>query len=101
MAQDYARSFYRSKAWRECRASFIQSRVAIDGGMCEHCKDKAGYIVDHIEEITPDNISDPWITLNHDNLQFLCLVCHNVKHYGSPVTRNGLRFDSDGQLVWA
>lgn len=101
MAKDYARSFYRSKAWQECRASFIQARVAIDGGMCQHCQQVPGFIVDHVEEITPDTIRDPWVTLSHDNLQYLCLVCHNIKHYGSPVTRQGLRFDSDGQVVRA
>lgn len=99
MAKDFAKSFYNSKAWQDCRASYIADRVRVDGGMCEHCKDVPGYIVDHITELTPNNLADPWIALGKDNLQFLCLSCHNSKTLGSSVTRDGLRFDADGQLV--
>lgn len=99
MAQDWARSFYKSRAWQRCRASFIATRQTVDGGLCEHCQDKHGYIVDHIEELTPVTIQDPSVALSHDNLQFLCLDCHNKKTFAKPATRKGLRFDSDGQLV--
>jgi hypothetical protein len=55
-----------------------------------------GYIVDHIEELTPANITDPNIALNHDNLQYLCLDCHNSKTFGAGLpTEKGLRFDFD------
>ncbi len=77
MAKEFAKKFYNSKAWKECRQSYIDKRIAIDGGMCEHCKNELGYIVDHKEELTPDNIDNPYITLNHDNFQYLGLICHN------------------------
>ncbi|WP_369899756.1 HNH endonuclease [Bacillus manliponensis] len=95
MAKPYAKKFYNSKAWRKCREAYI-SKVF---GLCEHCSDP-GYIVDHIEEITPDNIDDPNITLNHENLQYLCTPCHNRKTFVkySPV-REGLRFDDEGNLI--
>ena len=53
-----------------------------------------GYIVDHIEEISPSNIGDPEITLNHDNLQYICQPCHNIKTF-----RRGtvILFGEDGQ----
>lgn len=98
MAKEYAKKFYNSKAWQDCRGSYI-SKVH---GLCEHCKDiTPGYIVDHIEEITPDNIGDPEITLNHENLQYLCLPCHNTKTFGKDyeVVREGLGFDKEGNLI--
>ncbi len=103
MAKEYAKKFYKSKAWQKCRASFISQRTIIDGAMCQHCKRRAGYIVDHIEEINPNNIDNPQITLNHKNLQYLCLKCHNRKTFGKGkdfnAVRDGLEFDSNGELV--
>lgn len=101
MAKAYAKKFYNSKAWKKCRESYI----AKVHGLCEHClkegKHVPGYIVDHIKEITPYNINDPNITLNHDNLQYLCLPCHNKKTFGEDyeVVRDGLTFDENGDLV--
>ncbi|WP_079479710.1 HNH endonuclease signature motif containing protein [Halobacillus salinus] len=94
----YARRFYNSKQWRKCRAAYI---ATVLGGICEGCGKKPGYIVDHIEPITPDNIADPAITLNHENLQYLCTPCHNRKTFGSGEceVRDGLVFDEDGELV--
>lgn len=34
MAKEYADKFYHSKAWKDCKRSFISDRVAVDGGMC-------------------------------------------------------------------
>ena len=101
MAKVWAKPFYNSKAWLQCRSSFISYRITIDGGMCEHCREELGYIVDHIEEITLDNINDPYITLNHENLQYLCLLCHNKKTFGSDkeIVRDGLMFNENGELV--
>ncbi|MBK1678641.1 HNH endonuclease [Rhodospirillum rubrum] len=91
----WAKKFYNSKAWKECRASYIPKVF----GLCEHCS-RPGYILDHIKELTPENINDPRITLNHNNLQFLCLECHNTKTFAiySP-TMQGLMFDEEGNLV--
>lgn len=98
MAKDYTGNFYNSKAWLSCRESFISKRVAIDGGKCERC-DKAGKIVHHIKYITPTNINNPDITLNHDNLEYLCDYCHKVEHKQAyNVTQDGLRFNSKGEL---
>jgi 5-methylcytosine-specific restriction endonuclease McrA len=98
MAKEFAQRFYNSKTWKECRKSFIAKRRTIDGGMCEHCKNSLGYIVDHIVELNPINISDPFVSLNHENLQYLCLVCHNSKNTEKS-TRDDVEFDSQGMLV--
>lgn len=100
MALEYAKRFYDSRQWKKCRYSFISKRIAIDGGMCEHCKSKLGYIVDHIKEITPINIGDTNITLNHENLQYLCLDCHNTKTFSKySAVGEGMMFDENGMLV--
>ena len=101
MAKKYAKAFYDSRQWQDCRRSYI-SKVH---GLCEHClkegKHVSGYIVDHVIEITPSNINDVEITLNHQNLQYLCLACHNTKHFGKDVEviREGLAFDTDGNII--
>jgi hypothetical protein len=94
MAQDFAKAFYNSKAWKDCRDGYIKSVF----GLCERCP-KPGYIVHHIIELTPENINDPDITLNWDNLEYLCLECHNSAHGDSGVVREGLIFDECGQLI--
>lgn len=81
MAREFAKAFYNSQAWRKCRRAYISERSAMDGGMCEYCKEQPGYIVDHIEELNPLNINDPSVSLNFDNLQYLCLECHNTKTF--------------------
>ena len=72
MALDYSKSFYNSKAWKDLRL--------------------------YIEEITPDNIDDPNVTLNEDNLELLCEKCHNSKRKVDRDIADGLRFDEFGNL---
>lgn len=73
MAKDFAKAFYRSKAWASARrAALIRAK-----GMCEMpgCY-KPAEEVHHIIELTPDNIDDPEISLSLDNLLCLCRDCH-------------------------
>lgn len=97
MAKEFAKPFYNSKQWKKCRASFIAYRQSIDGGLCQMCKDELGYIVDHKEELTPDNITNSDIALNHNNFQYLCLNCHNKKTFAEDIKVN-YYFDNQGQL---
>lgn len=103
MAKEFSQKFYHSKAWKQCRKSFITKRMGIDGGMCQCGCGELGYIVDHIEELTPENINNPDVTLNHDNLQYLSLKCHNTKTFGrgEGATRPGTYFNEYGELVEA
>lgn len=71
--------FYNSKEWKRLR-----NEVRIEKGMrCDMCGKiiRGKSIVDHIEEITPFNKNDTSITLNKNNLQLLCLDCHNKKTF--------------------
>lgn len=78
--KEFARSFYSSKAWQRTRAAFAKSK----GNLCEICLAKGIYkpaeIVHHKTELTPENINDPLVTLNWDNLQCVCRDCHAQIH---------------------
>ena len=99
MAREFSKKFYKSKAWKQCRESYI-SKVH---GLCERCQAKnilkPGYIVHHKTYITPQNINNPMITLNHDSLEYVCLPCHNTIHSGSNSSvRDDVFFDENGDL---
>ena len=93
MAKEFAKAFYKSKAWLKCRAAYIQSVF----GLCERCQ-RPGDIVHHKIKLTSRNINDPAVTLNWENLELLCQECHNREH-GLSSTAEGLRFDAAGNLV--
>ncbi|MFB9330110.1 HNH endonuclease [Paenibacillus aurantiacus] len=92
----WARSFYNSTAWKKCRASYI----TLVHGICERCP-RPGHIVHHKKYLTPENINNPAVSLNHALLEYLCQDCHNKEHHGcsEPVIREGLAFDKYGNLV--
>jgi len=95
MARAFAKKFYNSAAWKRCRVAFIAKRSAIDGGLCQRCSRDVGDIVHHVKWITPENINDPTVTLNHDNLEYVCRTCHGQIDEQD----RGYRFDEDGRVV--
>lgn len=60
---------------------------------------KPGIIVHHKVYLTPTNINNPDVTLNWDNLQLLCIDCHNKEHSKELPIGEGLMFDAEGNLV--
>ena len=97
MAKDWAKPFYRSAAWRKCRAAYAASVHHL----CERCGEP-GIEVHHRKELTPDNIHDPAVALSWDNLELLCHACHDkTKRQERRPTQDGLTFGPDGQLVAA
>lgn len=95
MAKEYAKSFYNSLAWIKCRSSFMKSKHYV----CERCGSPAK-IVHHKIHINPSNINDMNITLNWDNLQALCLECHNIVHGNSVSAMKGINFDENGDIIY-
>lgn len=93
--QDFATTFYKSKAWQRCRNNYARSKR----GLCERCLARgiyqAGVIVHHKIHLDPNNINDPTITLNPDNLQLLCRDCHAIIH--KPTKR--FRVDELGRVI--
>lgn len=77
---EFADRFYKSAAWKRCRASYLVSV----GSLCERCLAKGLIVpatqVHHKIKLTPDNLNDPAITLNHDNMEALCMDCHQAEH---------------------
>lgn len=80
MAEEYARRFYASSSWIKLRAALIQER----GPICARCgrivADSSQLIGHHKTPITPENINEPRITLNPENIELICSVCHNAEH---------------------
>lgn len=96
--KDFAEHFYKSKAWKDCRKSYIAKRVAIDTGLCERCHKLAGYILHHKITLTPLNINDPDITLNHCNLMYVCKPCHDLIH-DDLIHGEHIHFDEQGRII--
>lgn len=81
MHEQFANHFYGSAVWKYCRKEFAKSK----GMVCERCL-KRGLIVagskerplevHHKVPLTPENINDPNVTLNWENLELLCKDCH-------------------------
>lgn len=95
MSKKYAYGFYKSRAWIKCRDGYMKSKYYI----CEKCG-KTAVIVHHKRFITPMNINDPTITLNWDNLQAVCIECHNKIHFGNQqTTTKETKFDENGNLI--
>ena len=105
MAREFSKSFYNSKEWRKCR-DYILKR---DNYLCTKCGNPAEE-VHHKERLSPNNIMDPNITLNENNLISLCKDCHFAEHKEEKVQaikRNSnstscleeYEFDSNGYLV--
>ena len=95
MARDFAKTFYASSEWLKCRAAYLQSV----GGLCEECL-KLGLftpavIVHHKIHLNRDNIRDPGVSLNFNNLQAVCRDCHAKLHSDGRRYRIG----PDGRLI--
>lgn len=69
------RRFYRSDQWKIAR----EMKIASVGGRCVKCG-AVGTEVHYIVHLTPENVSDPEISLNQENLLLLCNECHNKVH---------------------
>ena len=91
-------AFYHSAAWLKCRAAYIKSV----NGLCERCMSrgiyKPGYIVHHKRHISPENISDPSILLSWDNLEYLCIDCHNQVHAHQDQINKRYEVGNDGKI---
>jgi hypothetical protein len=95
---DKLHQFYCSKAWRD-----LSFRLKIErGGKCERTgevfADMSQLIAHHKIELTEDNVDDPSIALNPDNIEIISHREHNKEHrrfgyqkevyvvYGSPLS---------------
>lgn len=93
----WAKAFYESENWKKTREGVMSANNYI----CNRCHNKNGpaEIVHHKIWLTPENINDVNITLNIDNLEPLCRVCHAIEHEGVSSTAVGLSFNENGELI--
>lgn len=96
MARSFAQSFYKSKPWRAAREYVLRR----DMYTCRDCGGRATE-VHHIIELTPDNIVDPSVALNPDNLSCLCHDCHTKRTMGGGDLPDEYEFDERGHVVRA
>ena len=110
-------SFYGSKRWIHLRDNYAQSQDYI----CERCyrpcytKDDERYrrlkklgqdvqfgIVHHKQHLTRTTINDPLIALEWNNLELLCISCHNKEHHiKQPIeVREDVKFDERGRVIF-
>lgn len=102
-------SFYKSKAWNNVRITYALKKHCL----CERCgrpvyvagisneidKDKRLRSIVHHKEYLIDNYDDDTVALNEDNLELLCIDCHNNEHHALASTKLGLMFDEAGNLI--
>lgn len=104
------KEFYQSKVWKQVRKNIWLKQSCL----CAECHrpvyvDKISEwipkekrlkgIVHHKEYLNDININDESISLNEDNLEGLCIDCHNKEHFTTDVTKSDVMFDEEGNLV--
>lgn len=85
--------FYRSDRWYDARRAVIRRA----NGRCEKCG-AVGIEVHRIVHLTNDNVDNPNISINLDNLILLCKECHNKIH-GRFTNTQKYKFDEEGNPV--
>lgn len=101
MAKDFSRDIYNSWRWRKTAKAYAQSKNYV----CERCHNQnfigtgkpAHFIVHHKHPLTADNVTDDNIVYGWDNLELLCIYCHNAVH-SSQLDRE-CEFDDDGNPI--
>ena len=93
------KQFYKSKAWLRARAAYIDYRMAIDGGLCEVCREEPGYIVHHTIWLDDVNCNDPDISLNPMRFKYECLECHNRERDPRKTTPGRVIYGPNGEII--
>lgn len=96
--KQWAEQFYKSVAWIQTREQYLKS---VDH-LCERCMQRGDYviakIVHHKVYITRENITNPDVVLNWENLEALCQNCHNAEHF-SEYSEKRFSFSADGKII--
>lgn len=85
--------FYKSAEWRKVSTAYMESKHYI----CERCG-RPATICHHKTWLNDVNVHDPAIALSFDNLECLCIDCHNAEHSSN---HNKTLFATDGTVVGA
>lgn len=87
--------FYKSKEWKQLKQILMNERLNENGELiCEHCGKPILHTYDCIPHhfqipLTLENVNDPNISLNKDNLMLVHFRCHNqLEHRFSSHEKN-------------
>lgn len=73
-------NFYTSSKWLAVRAR----KIAESGGVCSRCgrvfSDSSKLIVHHKQHLKGNDYNNPSVAFNDDNLEVICVDCHNQEH---------------------
>ena len=93
--------FYTLQVWRHCRKEFAKSKRL----MCERClangiievgSKERPLEVHHKIPLTAENVNDPEVSLNWNNLELLCKSCHDMERKRK---EKRYRFDEYGNMI--
>ena len=93
------KEFYKSQAWKRARQAFIDSRMAIDGGLCQECGEELGKIVHHTIWLDDENCNDPDISLNPKRFKYECQTCHNREVDPRKAARGRCLYGPNGEIL--
>lgn len=94
------KQFYKSGPWKKARQAYIDKRMAIDGGLCELCGEEPGLIVHHYKIWLDDiNCNDSQVSLNEDNFQYVCQMCHNKERDPRTATPGRCLYGPNGEII--
>lgn len=110
MSYGVRKDFYNSKVWKDVRKTIWLKQNCL----CARChlpvyvdgisewiskENRRTGIVHHKIHLDNINVYDDEISLNEDNLEGLCIECHNQEHNPITSTREEYAFDEYGNLV--
>ena len=109
MSYGYRKQFYHSKVWNQVRKNIWLKQnllcnrcglpVYVDGLSDYLPKEKRRIgIVHHKIYLDNENVYDDTIALDEDNLEGICIDCHNKEHFKTNGIRNDYLFDDDGNI---
>ena len=98
MARDFARSFYNSKKWKDCRRAYLSTHP-----YCERCLsvgliEPAEQVHHRIPINTPERVRNASYSLSEANLEALCASCHSKETNAPANISDGLLFDENGDI---
>ena len=101
MARAFSKDIYNSRRWRKVAHAYAESQHYV----CERCHNRSfvgtgkppRFIVHHKTYLSPKNVGDDSVVYGWDNLELLCIYCHNAVH-GTGMGRECV-FDDDGNPI--
>lgn len=101
VAREFSKDIYNSQRWRKLAHAYAESQHYV----CERCQNHsfvgsgklARFIVHHKQHLTLENVDDDSVVYGWNNLELLCIYCHNAVH-ASGLDRECL-FDDDGNPI--